>query len=196
MNKNGIVFLIHGTYAAKEDDVGEEWWQVGSPVYNDLKKFLPKNVRLHKKNEVFHWSGLNNQSERYKAGSELLDKLIELEKKEIYYHLVGHSHGGTVILEALCESVRRSDPFTNKKNLEELALDHLLSWTTIGTPFLYITPKKKPKPESLKKFHKIRKSFPSLILSFFLAPLIYTLFSMAIDADSFQLYNNIRLSIE
>ena len=59
------------------------------------------------------------------ASRQLLAHLESLEEKGQGYHLVGHSHGGSVIWHALqlATSHRKS-------------LDHLRSWATVGTPFL------------------------------------------------------------
>jgi HEAT repeat protein len=83
---------------------------------------------------LFAWSGLNSESERRVAGRRLFEGLKALEegnKSRIeaggeprYYHLIGHSHGGSVIWNALRIASGRNEP-----------LPHLRSWITLGTPF-------------------------------------------------------------
>ncbi|MGP0062734.1 MAG: HEAT repeat domain-containing protein [Isosphaeraceae bacterium] len=83
---------------------------------------------------LFAWSGLNSESERRGAGRRLFQGLRALERENAsriaageeprYYHLIGHSHGGSVIWNALRIAAGRKEP-----------LPHLRSWTTLGTPF-------------------------------------------------------------
>ncbi|MGV9573691.1 hypothetical protein ACWDRX_31490 [Streptomyces nigra] len=50
---------------------------------------------------LFRWNGLNSQTSRLHAAHSLLALMLELERAGRNYHLVGHSHGGSVIWEAL-----------------------------------------------------------------------------------------------
>jgi len=77
----------------------------------------------------FLWSGANLESERYRAGSALFQRLQKLELAGQSYHLIGHSHGGSVIWHALVEAAQQNTP-----------LDGLQSWTSVGTPFLEFKP--------------------------------------------------------
>jgi hypothetical protein len=77
----------------------------------------------------FRWSGANLESHRRDAGIRLLRKLRALDARGWRYHLVGHSHGGSVIWHALTQSAKG-----NKKPLAGLK-----TWTTVGTPFLTFT---------------------------------------------------------
>ena len=77
---------------------------------------------------VFHWSGENSTSARQKAGTELFRRMQQLEADGAEYHVVAHSHGGGV-LEALMDAAQATEP-----------LRGLLSWTTVGTPFLSASP--------------------------------------------------------
>ncbi len=117
--------LVHGTFASSEEDSGDAWWQSGSPVAQKLQTLVPFFVKVADKGNVFHWSGENSDRARSKAAAKLLRKLQTLEEEGQDYHLVGHSHGGSVIWNALQMSVLLKRP-----------LKHLQSWTTIGTPFM------------------------------------------------------------
>lgn len=101
-----IVILVHGTFAGDKDgnDEGHRWWQRGSDTWRWLEDNLPPGVSLPQDGRLFHWSGANTQSARLSASMELLALLVELERKGRAYHLVGHSHGGSVIWEALLTS--------------------------------------------------------------------------------------------
>ena len=121
-----IILLIHGTGAGADEDRGSAWWQVGSEFASVLEESLPPGVRVHREGEVFHWSAKNSEAERRYAGNALFEYLCRLAKDGINVHLVGHSHGGSVILYALKRAVARHTPLTN-----------LRSWTTLGTPFIH-----------------------------------------------------------
>ncbi len=125
-NREELVILVHGTYAANESDEGDAWWQIGSEPWNEFRQRLPRHARLAARGEVFHWSGENSERERIKAARELLEQLREYEVKQQPYHLVGHSHGGSVIWHALRLSL-----------VERQQLNWLKSWSTVGTPFLH-----------------------------------------------------------
>ncbi len=120
-----LVILVYGTYAACDADVGNRWWQQDSRPWRELRKRLPAGVRLAGEGEIFHWTGENSERSRIKAGRDLLEYLLELESAGRGYHLVGHSHGGSVIWHALCRA-----------RLHRKELSHLRSWSTVGTPFL------------------------------------------------------------
>ncbi|KOV96518.1 MULTISPECIES: hypothetical protein [unclassified Streptomyces] len=97
-----LVILIHGTFAGDKErrDEGDRWWQRGSSTWQALTATLPKGTSLPS-GRLIHWSGDNTQSQRLSASMDLLVRLIDLERRGIRYHLVGHSHGGSVIWEAL-----------------------------------------------------------------------------------------------
>ena len=122
-DQSHVVLLIHGTGAASEESKGSKWWQRGSVFWEKLhERFPDKSIFC---DAVFHWSGKNLESDRRQAAAKLLaDVLDPLEKRGQPYHLIGHSHGGTVIWLALREAEKRQTP-----------LNHLRSWCTVGTPF-------------------------------------------------------------
>jgi hypothetical protein len=120
-----VLILVHGTGVSRKSVNGDRWWQNGSTVSAELKSRLPDHVLSPESHEVFLWSGENSERARIMASRKLLARLEALEEREQGYHLVGHSHGGSVIWHALqlATSQRKS-------------LDHLRSWATVGTPFL------------------------------------------------------------
>jgi hypothetical protein len=120
-----VAILVHGTFAGDERDAGEKWWQSGSDASSQLQSKLPEGVRIAEGAEVFHWSGDNSERARNKAAAQLLQHLIKQESRGIEYHLVGHSHGGSVIWNALKLATLCKQP-----------LEGLRSWTTVGTPYL------------------------------------------------------------
>lgn len=94
-----VVILVHGTFAGDRNgsDTGSRWWQRGSDTWRWLEENLPPGAVLPREGQLFHWSGANTQSARLSAATDLLALLIDLEKQGRAYHLVGHSHGGSVI---------------------------------------------------------------------------------------------------
>ncbi len=126
-----LAILIHGTFAGADADSGQKWWQSGSREVAELQQRLPDNVRIATGKEVFHWSGDNGERARGKAAVQLIEHLRPLEEAGRSYHLVGHSHGGSVIWNALKLSTLSKKP-----------LKGLKSWTTVGTPFLHHSSRK------------------------------------------------------
>ena len=121
-----LVLLVHGTYAARDSDVGDGWWQRGSRTWEELKSKLSRGTRLPEQGELFHWSGENHERARIKASQQLLGRMQRMESAGTSYHLIGHSHGGSVIWGALRLATLQSKP-----------LQRLKSWSTVGTPFMH-----------------------------------------------------------
>ena len=130
--RNEAVLLIHGTFAYFKHDNPEEdeepkFGQVGHEFETRLNRMLhgiaevwPQEVQ-HPWNEQdarspepqfygrnrFVWTGKNRDGDRLAASHRLLDGLLEMEQHCINYHLVGHSHGGTVIWHALQKAAQQ-----------------------------------------------------------------------------------------
>ena len=120
------VLLVHGTFASGHEDDGVRWWQRGGRFRDWLNSELD-GVGFCR--DVFRWSGRNLERDRRQAGRELLEERLRIyERDKVPYHLVGHSHGGSVIWTALCQAALEAKP-------GEDPLPHLRSWTTVGTPF-------------------------------------------------------------
>src|SRR5215203_2469135 len=114
MNRREITLVIHGTFAARET-----WWRLGGELFADrLEKALVRHglqgtvwrpaLEAGLTYEDFMWSGRNIDRDRVKAGRALARTLASLAERTgatnaepLILHLVGHSHGGNVILEAL-----------------------------------------------------------------------------------------------
>ena len=137
-----LVILVHGTFAnnsSKSRSDHLHWWQSGGDVWKKIDQQLPEqfHVASDKKKEVFSWSGDNSERDRRAGGRELFKHLQKLEKVGTRYHLIGHSHGGSVIWHCLLESVKQR--FRRRQLTDDtLSLPGLRSYTTIGTPFLQL----------------------------------------------------------
>lgn len=121
-----LVVLVHGTFAHAASTEGPDWWQRTSSVWQYLERALPEGVALPEDEEVFRWKSVNSERARRRASRELLDFMHTLERQRRPYHLIGHSHGGSVIWGALVEAARSKRP-----------LAYLRTWTTVGTPFFH-----------------------------------------------------------
>jgi hypothetical protein len=121
-----LIVFVHGTGSANPADEGKKWWQLGSSFSNELGALLASVTVA----SPFHWSGLNSELARRRAGSALLDRLRQMEAGSQRYHLVGHSHGGSVIWHALTQSAAQGRRLAGLK-----------SWCTVGTPFLTVAPR-------------------------------------------------------
>lgn len=124
-----VVLLVHGTFAAAPEDAGLAWWQRGSSAGQSLQQRLPPGVTLESDISLFHWSGENVEWARETAAARLFERLLTFEKAQQPYHLIGHSHGGSIIWSAIKQAMR-----------DHIELKHLRSWSTVGTPFLHFTP--------------------------------------------------------
>ncbi|WP_045836085.1 hypothetical protein [Hyphomicrobium sp. 99] len=125
------IIAVHGTFAAPTaaDPNGApptewQWWEKGSIFEREMHELIdPRDGEL---NFVpFPWAGDNSETERREAGERLTKVMHELEAKSEPYCIVGHSHGGSILSDALLESAARKRPLANLKR-----------WITVGTPFL------------------------------------------------------------
>ncbi|MCH9806839.1 MAG: hypothetical protein K0U74_03825 [Alphaproteobacteria bacterium] len=126
------IITVHGTFAHMGGEPSEkappgvepQWWQVGSAQEADLGRLIEADegpVRIVR----FLWSGDNSELERRKAGTDLLQRMLELEAAGEAYVVVGHSHGGSVISAALMEAASRGRELPGMKR-----------WISVGTPFI------------------------------------------------------------
>lgn len=133
------------------------WWEPGSSFWTSLQQALrppgivlagdasalsPSPGSLDAEGDLpahlrpFRWSSANTERARHQAAQQLLQRLLVFEEEGRDYHLIGHSHGGSVIWLALQKAVlfrwRQGGPLSQLYQLR-----HLRSWCTIGTAFLH-----------------------------------------------------------
>jgi hypothetical protein len=160
------IVTVHGTFANHKKDEGEKWWQKGSTFQEEVAARI--DTEAADINWVpFHWSGKNSEADRRRDGVELFKFLHEnFESKNQPYHLVGHSHGGSVIAEALRWSTRQ-----NSK------LENMQSWITVATPFLAFKKQK-------RLFSRVKRRYQLLLAimtAYVLAVLLSIPFGMCSD---------------
>jgi hypothetical protein len=92
------ITLIHGTFANKEED--RDWTLPGSQAAEILCEAIGPAANV---TDPFVWSGQNRHSARLRGGECLAKKLITKGPKSVGEKrvLIGHSHGGNVIMYAL-----------------------------------------------------------------------------------------------
>lgn len=103
------VVVVHGTWAGLQTGA-VQWWQPPQAGMADhfttrlddalARRGSPARCWTGTPRE-FHWSGHNAWLHRTEAAADLAAFLKTLTDDGIRYHLVGHSHGGNVIADAL-----------------------------------------------------------------------------------------------
>lgn len=93
-----VVHLVHGTFDPREPGV-PHWSDPDGMLAEGIKARLPEDVRSRVRFEPFDWSGKNSFEERKHAAEALRDMIDRPDGKPRF--LIGHSHGGTVIADAL-----------------------------------------------------------------------------------------------
>ena len=104
------VILVHGTYASPKPGI-TQWYQRGSSFVQNFDAKLaelgsPARCWAHLESVSpvageFFWDGENSWLSRSKAALELRRLLRSLTQAGWTCHIVAHSHGGNVVLEAL-----------------------------------------------------------------------------------------------
>ena len=120
--KKGII-LVHGTFASTKTG----WASLENGFLAKIHKALYNLTGQLYFIYSFEWSGSNSLYARQSASVRLMQMLKELSESHSSLHLIGHSHGGTIIQYAL-----ENHSYLNKKNTWK---DKVKSWTTVGTPF-------------------------------------------------------------
>ena len=119
------LITVHGTGAGDSTAAGDRWWQLGSAFLEGLRKRLdldPSKVEI----SPFQWEeGPNSELARRQAGERLCNELVAADAAGEDYCLIAHSHGGTVVYNALLRCIAQGLP-----------LERLKCWCTVGTPFL------------------------------------------------------------
>ena len=137
------IVTVHGTFAHIEitsrddkNNIVSQWWQPNSVFEQRIKKFIGSDGSSGAPGSGaefyrFVWNGDNSVLARRKAGSRLLSELKALEAQGEKYCIVAHSHGGSVVSDALQEAAAKG-----------IKLDGMKRWITVGTPFTELRPER------------------------------------------------------
>lgn len=133
MGAKETVIIVHGTWAAPEPG-NARWYQAidGVPAAEGFvgrldaaleERGSPARCWAHcsQGDQIFHWSGDNSWIARTHAASRLGDYVAKLGNEGWRCHIVAHSHGGNVVVEALPQIT---------------ATGALGMMVTLGTPFI------------------------------------------------------------
>lgn len=134
------ILLVHGTFAAPRKDGPPQWYEPGSGFTDALDAELKRRGsearcwahivdRIKGSGELFSWSGANHWLDRHEAAVRLASLLDRLVADGWRCHVVAHSHGGNVLVEALRRMRRSSDP----GKADAFGSGSLV---TLGTPFV------------------------------------------------------------
>lgn len=123
-----VVLLLHGTWAGQPSPEGQpkRWWEHESSFSAALAESLTIDGRQPQV-DAFRWGNGGSNSETIRrAEGERLCHALQTQYADRSVHLIGHSHGGSVIWHALVHSMRNGGS----------GLGNVASWATVGTPFL------------------------------------------------------------
>ena len=132
------MIVVHGTWAAPRNDE-VRWYQPCDSSVAAADHFTARlDAELQKRGSAarcwahctdahppFHWSGNNSWIERTHAAVALAEEVAELMNAGWLCHIVAHSHGGNVLVEALQQITARAGATVSGGKL-----------VTLGTPFL------------------------------------------------------------
>ena len=108
------VIVVHGTFSGKRTDGSASWYAPGESFCQQLDAALANAQssarcwqHLQPGEEYFHWDGRNDWMSRRNATARLRQLLLRLHAEKWRVHLVGHSHGGNVIIDAITDDEGR-----------------------------------------------------------------------------------------
>lgn len=134
-----IVMFVAGTTdpintTGAKHQANRDYWRTEKKDFKNLRASI-KDLKLqfndlHIEDEFFSWSGDNNNADRTVGADRLLDLFYRLypnwKNKHVYFHLIGHSHGGNVINE-FTNVIAKDSGFPKKWKVKSI--------TYLSTPF-------------------------------------------------------------
>jgi hypothetical protein len=131
------VIIVHGTWATP--DPGESRWYQPFDGLDAAKSFTVQlDAALQERgsparcwahctpgNQIFHWSGDNSWLARTRAASELGENVTKLRNQGWHVHIIAHSHGGNIVIEALPQIMAAPK-----------SIGSPIKIVTLGTPFM------------------------------------------------------------
>jgi len=128
-----IFLTVHGTFDGVSNPNDPRWWEPNSTFWKTILASTP-GAEISGMVKPFVWSGMNSAFEREVAARALVKELMALRKTCDNIHLIGHSHGGNVIEDAL--ERLGWDGAKKQLALRKDDTSKIRSVTTLGTPFL------------------------------------------------------------
>ena len=118
------IISVHGTFTDGSEE-GAQWWQRGSSFECHLRECLEAESGTLCFQPLL-WNGHNSEETRQTAAERLIERCKTLESRRERYFLIGHSHGGSIISNALLLA-----------NQSTVLLPNMLLAITVGTPFIH-----------------------------------------------------------
>lgn len=179
------VIVVHGTWAAPTAD-GPRWWQPADDAAPSEGFITNLDIKLKQRGsaarcwahckdggEIFYWTGENSWVDRAKAASAFRTYLQKLQNDGWTCHIVAHSHGGNVVVDALSSEGGQSGAPLGKL-------------VTMGSPFLDVMPPILARSELVMKAIGAAAFLISLIVFSAIGYLIYdAVHSPYLDVSNF-----------
>lgn len=134
-----VVMFVAGTTdpintTAANHQANKDYWRREVSEFKNLrasvKELKPQFHDLHIEDEFFSWSGDNNNADRTTGANRLLDLIYRhypnWKEDDVYFHFIGHSHGGNVINE-FTNVIANDGDFPDKWKVKSI--------TYLSTPF-------------------------------------------------------------
>jgi hypothetical protein len=133
------IIIVHGTWAAPKTGT-RQWYQPFESVPATSGFIAKLDAALQERgcparcwahctqdNQIFQWSGENSWMARTHAASVLADEVTKIIQREEGWrcHLIAHSHGGNIVVEALPQIMASPN---SSRGLGKIV--------TLGTPFM------------------------------------------------------------
>lgn len=132
-NARALILTIHGTNDGKPGQRGDtKWWENSSGFTRDLAQLLAARG-LTADVEPFLWGGANSAFTREKGSVALRRRISKAARTYDEIHLIGHSHGGNVALDAARRAAWGRVPRWRFLRGRPAGITSI---TTVGTPFL------------------------------------------------------------
>jgi hypothetical protein len=121
-----VVVTVHGTNDGPTPEGPKKWFEDGSDFSQLLKQALSRQeIQIEIVPHI--WSGENSARAREQGAEKLAGKIRGLGRAGKRVHLIGHSHGGNVAVDAACALNWEGSHGRPK----------IASITTVGTPFFH-----------------------------------------------------------
>lgn len=99
--KGPVIITVHGTNDADVTAEGARWWQIGSAFNVRLAWELASRGIHDAVTRPVRWSGANSDFDRLQGAAAVARAIKQAEDEQRPYAVIGHSHGGNVLMEGL-----------------------------------------------------------------------------------------------